>query len=628
DGHAFLENQTDHSGILVSLLRLDSFTFYTTTTDETGAYSIVIPFGNYNISFSNVGYNTQIAYSNTPLFSDTTLSDVTLLVRITTLHVPDMYATIQEAINAAMNGDTVLVAPGEYAENVTMSLTNITLASHFLTTGNRDFIEQTIIRGNNDRVITYGGWGGVISGFSIIEGDATAGVREPGCGAAILVGGEANLSIDHCLFYSNYAELNGIIYISFYSSVDIEHCTFANNSQDNSSVIYCGELAWVVIKNTIIWGEQGIPLEKHQYSDLYVEYSLIQDGYTGVGNIDVDPLFANPISGDFHLSWENFPSDDETKSPCIDAGDPLMTDDPDETPPDIGAFFFDQNPPAFEIINLLNNATDPDNDMLLVSCILAPEFSITEPAGLSAQIQGGITSTWSLTSTVVTATSNHSFQSSFDLVNDPQAPFPEGDWTFVATYDDGSQIHTDDDPLRIESSIDLPSIFTQTPTNPVTTTIEICSFLNNAMPPGFGGVGLNNDGELITTTMVVTDSWGDDGTQITSTFSFADRPRDIGDWLFYVIFDWDDFEYALADPIPFDHILPTKPENVIISITDDQVNLSWDAVTGCSYKIYSSTDPNLPLWMWDLQTQVLTQTSWSGQLTNEKRFYIVRAESN
>jgi hypothetical protein len=61
-----------------------------------------------------------------------------------------------------------------------------------------------------------------------------------------------------------------------------------------------------------------------------VTYCDIQGGWPGEGNIDVDPLFADPASGDYHLKsragrWDlnsqNWAQDDVT-SPCIDAGDP------------------------------------------------------------------------------------------------------------------------------------------------------------------------------------------------------------------------------------------------------------------------------------------------------------------
>jgi len=46
-----------------------------------------------------------------------------------TLHVPGQYPTIQSAVNASQNGDTVLVAPGSYEENVDIQGKQITLTS-------------------------------------------------------------------------------------------------------------------------------------------------------------------------------------------------------------------------------------------------------------------------------------------------------------------------------------------------------------------------------------------------------------------------------------------------------------------------------------------------------------------
>ena len=49
-----------------------------------------------------------------------------------TIHVPEDYSTIQEGINAANNGNIVLVEDGVYTENINFRGKAITVASHFI----------------------------------------------------------------------------------------------------------------------------------------------------------------------------------------------------------------------------------------------------------------------------------------------------------------------------------------------------------------------------------------------------------------------------------------------------------------------------------------------------------------
>ena len=66
------------------------------------------------------------------------------------LLVPTDYATIQEAIIASEDRDTILVAPGTYQENINYSGKNIVIGSYYLTYSVDYFIEQTIIDGNQN----------------------------------------------------------------------------------------------------------------------------------------------------------------------------------------------------------------------------------------------------------------------------------------------------------------------------------------------------------------------------------------------------------------------------------------------------------------------------------------------
>ena len=63
----------------------------------------------------------------------------------TTIDVPSDHTTIQGAIDAAVNDDTVLVAPGSYKENINFRGKNLVVTSHFALDQNTDFIYNTII---------------------------------------------------------------------------------------------------------------------------------------------------------------------------------------------------------------------------------------------------------------------------------------------------------------------------------------------------------------------------------------------------------------------------------------------------------------------------------------------------
>jgi|GEM_PF-1255609 len=71
-----------------------------------------------------------------------------LCVNARILNVPEDFRTIQAAVDATQQNDTVLVMPGIYVENIIINRPGFTLASLFLTTGNVEFIDSTIIDGN------------------------------------------------------------------------------------------------------------------------------------------------------------------------------------------------------------------------------------------------------------------------------------------------------------------------------------------------------------------------------------------------------------------------------------------------------------------------------------------------
>ncbi|MCX6157604.1 MAG: T9SS type A sorting domain-containing protein [Ignavibacteriae bacterium] len=105
--------------------------------------------------------------------------------------VPGTYSTIQLGINAAANGDTVLVEPGTYFENVNFRGKKIVVTSRFYLSNDLSYITSTVINGstpvNPDSasvVIIGSGCDSttVLQGFKITGGTGTKWTDEHGAG--------------------------------------------------------------------------------------------------------------------------------------------------------------------------------------------------------------------------------------------------------------------------------------------------------------------------------------------------------------------------------------------------------------------------------------------------------------
>jgi len=116
------------------------------------------------------------------------------------------YTSIQTALDAANPGDTVLVHPGRYYENLTIQTNDINLMSLEGTTGDPAYIDSTVIDGNQvDRCIRAMQNNFTMRGFSVTRGLAI------GAGGGISI--SKKTSVINCKIYDNISRTGGGINI-------------------------------------------------------------------------------------------------------------------------------------------------------------------------------------------------------------------------------------------------------------------------------------------------------------------------------------------------------------------------------------------------------------------------------
>ncbi len=220
-------------------------------------------------------------------------------------------------------------------------------------------------------------------------------------------------SLQNVTITGNIAYCGGGIYCDDNSSPSLVNVTITDNSTDYGcgGGIYCYDNSSPSIVNSIVSdnsGNYGIYVDSGNPTITFSDFWNNENGnFYGVNdsiglnittnangdscdayyNIQMNPLFVDPLNGDYHLSWANFPIQDSTMSPCIDAGDPNSPLDPDGTISDMGAFYFNQGvstdepvqPSEFNLTNYPNPINSNINNLTI-------SFTIKTPGNVKIQL--------------------------------------------------------------------------------------------------------------------------------------------------------------------------------------------------------------------------------------------------
>ena len=285
--------------------------------------------------------------------------------------ISEYYETIQLAIDNADDGHEILVSPGTYNENIYFNGKDIIVQSTdgpsvTIIDGTNDTLDYvsvvkfidgefattvldgfTIMNGYNqlgggiycesyssptlrnlivkENTAYYDSGGGIYCSYNsspIIENVIVMNNSAYEGGGGIYCNHNSSPQITNVIIYNNNSVqrddrsvYGGGILCKNDSSPTLENVTIYGNHSQYGSAVYCNYHSDVNIKNSIIWGNDttGNGDDIHPFmSDISVIYSDVQNGYSGEGNIDFDPLFTDVENGDFSL---------DINSPCLGAGE-------------------------------------------------------------------------------------------------------------------------------------------------------------------------------------------------------------------------------------------------------------------------------------------------------------------
>jgi len=229
------------------------------------------------------------------------------------LNVPGRYRTIQDAITAADAGDTVLVQPGKYSENINFIGKDITVASLLHITGEQAYIDSTIIDGRHISCVVEFNHGedehSLLRGFTLQGGFQNFGggidcqsLTNPTLedliitgNTAVQIGGgiyctrESNPAITRVRFTGNLAEDGAGIGLAHWACPTFTDVVICHNRAFNrGGGIYTGhdggrcELNQVIINNNQAQYGGGVFIES-SHGNLYDEVQIYQNSATSAG---------------------------------------------------------------------------------------------------------------------------------------------------------------------------------------------------------------------------------------------------------------------------------------------------------------------------------------------------------
>ncbi|MCD4682329.1 MAG: right-handed parallel beta-helix repeat-containing protein, partial [Bacteroidales bacterium] len=252
-----------------------------TNPDPEGNYKINLLPGTYTISAYLEGYSNNTAF-NIELSQGQVVSGINFLLNSNylnhTIHIKQDgtgdFITIQEGVDAAISGDTILIYPGTYEENVTL-YKNLVVASKYIIDLDTAYIAQTIIDGGNSGhtiiVDEFLNNYTEITGFTVINS-----ITDYNC----LYSYNSSFRLNHCSFPNQTTSTFGKkVLLSFCHDMNIENNIFSDSINDLRSLYIYYSDNINILENRFINNSIGID-SRHSFA--HIAFNHFIDNHWGI----------------------------------------------------------------------------------------------------------------------------------------------------------------------------------------------------------------------------------------------------------------------------------------------------------------------------------------------------------